>query len=101
MNFLKVLSTKWKKKVVVSTSTKKGSVMNQPSKKYDVSNSSFSEKLEILLNDNRFFALEKSGTNSFKVTICLWNSTVINRTSFSSNKEDAIMWALRSLNLLK
>jgi hypothetical protein len=102
MNPFKYLMSRKKKINLVNTCPpKKESMMNQPSKKHDVSNNSFSEKLEILLNDNRFYSLEKSGSVSFKVTICLWNGTTIQRCSYISDKENTIMWALRSLNLLK
>jgi len=102
MSLFKQFMTRVKKpNLVYVQSVKKESVMNQPAVKYDVSNSSFQEKLDLLVNDNRFHALEKSGTNSFKVTVCLWNGAAIVRTAYSSNKEDAVMWGLRSLNLLK
>jgi len=102
MSLFKQFMTKVKKpNLVIVQPAKKESGMNQPSVKYDVSNSSFQEKLDLLVNDNRFHALEKDGTNKFKVTVCLWNGVMVQRTSFSSNKEDAVMWGLRSLNMLK
>jgi len=102
MNLFNLFTTKVKKpNLVIVQPVKKQSIMNQPSVKYDVSNSSFQEKLDLLVHDDRFHALERSGTNTFKVTVCLWNGAAIQRMSFSSTKEDAVMWGLRSLNKLK
>jgi len=102
MNLFKLFNIRIKKSVlVIDQPAKKESVMNQPSIKYDVSNSSFQEKLDLLVHDDRFHAFERSGTNTFKVTVCLWNGAAIQRMSFSSSKEDAVMWGLRSLNKLK